>query len=178
MICNHLFPSENEYSFTRDLEDIGACVFTTRDKGCDCVAIEIKECYSKSCDVVLRRDDKKKMNANVYSNSLQNENIVHEKGATRDVTNGIIVSSKFLFKSNRQKQPGNIFFVKGIAEKVFERGDSGSLVFSRPNRIQQNYFDMVYSNYLILYNDDEDGYAEDQNEIKSKSPEGSRKKGW
>lgn len=149
MTCNHLFPSENEYSFTRDLEDIGACVFTTRDKGYDCVAIEIKECYSKSCDVVLRRDDKKKMNANVYSNSLQNENIVHEKGATRDVTNGIIVSSKFLFKSNRQKQPGNIFFVKGIAEKVFERGDSGSLLF--PDRIVYNKTTLIWYTPITLY---------------------------
>lgn len=156
LTCIHLFPSENEYSFTRDFEDIGACVFTTRNNGCA----------------------EEKMNANVYSNSLQNGNIVHEKGATRDVTNGIILSSKFLFKSNRQKQSGNIFLVRGTAEKVFEKGDSGSLIFSRPNHLQQNYVDMVYSNDLILYNDDEDDYAEDQNEMKSKSPEGSRQKGW
>lgn len=180
MICNHLFPRENEHAYTRDLEKNGDYVFTTRGKRCDFAAIEIKECYSKSCDVAFVKDDKKKINANVYSNSLQTGNNVHKKGATTDVTNGKIVSSEFYLKATDKRNRENIFLVKGTAEKFSERGDSGLLVFSRPNRIQQNYVDilgMVYTNDIILYDDEEDDDLEDQNEIKSKSPEGSWKEG-
>lgn len=65
LTCNHLFPRENEHAYTRDLEKNGDCLFTTRYKRCDFAAIEIKECYSKSCDVAFVKDDKKKINANV-----------------------------------------------------------------------------------------------------------------
>lgn len=40
---NHLFPNENEPAYTNDLREIGACMFTTRDKGCDSAAFEIKK---------------------------------------------------------------------------------------------------------------------------------------
>lgn len=166
LTCNHLFPRENEH--TRDLEKIGDCVFSTRDKRCDFAAIEIKECYSKSCDVAFVKDDTKKINANVYSNSLQTGNNVHKKGATTDVTDGKIVSSEFYLKATDKSKRKNIFLVKGTAEKFSERGDSGLLVFSRPNRIQQNYVDilgMVYTNDIILYDDEEDDDLEDQYEM-------------
>lgn len=181
LTCNHLFPIENERAFTHDFEEIGACVFTTRDKGCDFAAIEIKESYSDSCDVAFRRDDKKKTNANVYSDSLEGVNIVHKIGATTGVTNGIIVSPEFYLKVTDESTRENVFLVKGTAEKFSERGDSGSLVFSRPNRIQQNYVDvvgMVYANDLTLYDDnDENDDPIDQKKMKSKLPEGSREEG-
>lgn len=121
---NHLFPRENEHVYTWDLDEIGAYVFTIRDKGCEFAAIEIKECYSKTCDVPVTRDDKKKINANVYSNSLQTGNIVHKKGAKANVTNGITVSSEFYLKATDKRNRENIFIVNVIAEKFSERGDS------------------------------------------------------
>lgn len=39
---NHLFPRENEHKLTQDFDEIGACVFTVRDKGCKFAASEIK----------------------------------------------------------------------------------------------------------------------------------------
>lgn len=182
LTCNHLFPKENERAYTHDFEEIGACVFTTRDRGCDFAAIEIKESYSDSCDVAFRRDDKKKTNANVYSDSLENVNIVHKIGATTDVTNGIIVSPEFYFKVTDESTRENVFLVKGTAKKFSERGDSGSLVFCRPNRIKQNYVDvvgMVYANDLTLYDDDDADNDDpaDQKKMKSKLPEGSWEEG-
>lgn len=63
-------------------------------------------------------------------------------------------------KSNQE----NIFFLKDIVEKFFERGDSRLLVFFRLNCIQQTYVDVVgivYVNNFILYNDDKDDDVED-----------------
>lgn len=60
-------------------------------------------------------------------------------------------------KSNQE----NIFFLKGIVEKFFERSDSGLLVFFRLNCIQQIYVGIVYVNNFILYNDDKDDDVED-----------------
>lgn len=181
LTCNHLFPKENERAYTHDFEEIGACVFTTSDKGCDFAAIEIKESYSDSCDVAFRRDDKKKTNANVYSDSLENITIVHKIGAITGVTNGRIVSPEFYLKVTEDSTRENVFLVKGTTEQFSVRGDSGSLVFSRPNSVKQNYVDVVgvvYANDLILYdNDDEDDDAEEKNKIKSKCPEGSREEG-
>lgn len=137
MTCNHLFPRENEHAQNRDLEVIGDCVLTNRDKGCDFAAIEIKESYSDSCDVSFRRDDKKKINANVYSNRLKIENIIHKIGATTDVTKGRIVSSEFDLDDWE-----NIFLVKGTAGKFSDQGYSGSLVFGRPTRIEQTLYDI------------------------------------
>lgn len=175
LTCNHLFPIEDIPAYTPDLIEIGTCLFTTRDKGCDFAAIEIKECYSDSCDVAFRREDKKKINANVYSSILKSENIVHKIGATTDVTNGRIVSPEFYF-DNRE----NIFLVKGTAGKFSDQGDSGSLVFSRPNHIQQNYVDvfgMVYASDLTLQDDDDKDDADDQTKIKSILSDGSLEEG-
>lgn len=163
--CNHIFPSKNEHACTRHFENFVACVPNTNTKGCDFAAVEIKECYPNSCDVAFVKD-KKKLNANLYSNSLQTGDSVHKRRATTDVTNGRIVRLEFYLKATDKSNQENTFLLKGIAEKFSERGDSGSLVFSRPNRIQQTYVDVVgivYANNLILYNDDKDDDAEDQN---------------
>lgn len=178
LTCNHLFPRKNLPAYINNFGEIGACVFTTRDKGCDFAAIEVKESCLDICDVALRRDDKKKTNAKVYSNSLEFENIVHKIGATTDVTNGRILSPEFYLKVTEKCNRENIFLVKGTAGNFSEEGDSGSLVFSRPNRIQQNYVNvvgMVYANDLTLYDDDEDEDAEDQSKIsKCSQEEGTR----
>lgn len=136
MICNYLFFKENERVYIYDFEEIGVCVFIIRDRGCDFVVIEIKEFYLDLCDVVFRRDDKKKINVNVYFDSLENVNIVYKIGVIMDVINGIIVSFEFYFKVIDEFIWENVFFVKGIVKKFFERGDSGLLVFCRLNCIK------------------------------------------
>lgn len=110
---HHLFPRENEHF----------------------AAVEIKECYSNSCDVAFVKDNKKEINANFYSNSLQTGDSVHKRRATTDVTNGRNVRLEFYLKATDKSNQENTFLLKGIAEKFSERGDSGSLVFSRPNCI-------------------------------------------
>lgn len=170
LTCNHLFPRENDHACTRHLGKVVACVPTTNTKGCDFAAVEIKECYSNSCDVTFVKDNKKKLNANLNSNSLQTGDSVHKRRATTDVTNGRIVRLEFYLKATDKSNQENTFLLKGIAEKFSERSDSGSLVFSRPNRIQQTYVGIVYANNLILYNDDKDDDAEDQNKMKFKCP--------
>lgn len=170
LTCNHLFPIENGRAYTHDFEEIGVCVFTTRNKWCDFAAVEIKECYSNCCDVAFVKDNKKKLNVNLYSNSLQTGDSVHKRRATTDVTNGRIVRLEFYLKATDKSNQENTFLLKGIAEKFSERSDSGSLVFSRPNRIQQTYVGIEYANNLILYNDDKDDDAEDQNKMKFKCP--------
>lgn len=116
-----------------------------------------------------------------FSNSLETGNIVHKIGATTNVTNGIIVSPEFYLKVTDESTRENVFLVKGTAEKFSERGDSGSLVFSRPNRIQQTYVDvvgMVYANDLTLYDDDDDNDDPiDQKKMKSNLLEGSQEEG-
>lgn len=180
LTCNHLFPVKNIPAFTRDFGEIGSCIFTTRDKGCDFAAIEINESSLRYCDVAFRREDKKKINANVYSNNLETGNIVHKIGTTTDVTNGIIVSPEFYIKVTNESTRENVFLVKGTAGKFSDEGDSGSLVFCRPNRIQQTYVDvvgMVYASDLALRDDDDKDDSEDQTKKKSKLSEGSRKEG-
>lgn len=72
--------------------------------------------------------------------------------------------------------------MKGTAGKFSDQGDSGSLVFCRPNRIQQTYVDvvgMVYASDLTLRDDDDKDDAEDETEMKSKTKvsEGSWEEG-
>lgn len=104
LTCNHLFPRENEHF----------------------AAVEIKECYSISCDVAFVKDNKKKFNANFYSNSLQTGGSVHKKEQEQiDVTNGRIVRPEFYLKATDKSNQENTFLLKGIAEKFSERSDSG-----------------------------------------------------
>lgn len=158
MTCYHLILRENEHACTRHLGKVVAWMLPTKTEKCDFSAVEIKECYSKSCDVAFVKDHKKKIIANLYS-------IL--KRATTDLKNERIVRPEFYLQATDKSNQENTFFLKGIAEIIFERGDSESLVFSRSNRIQQTY---VYANNLKLYDDDKDDDAEDQNEMKSKCP--------
>lgn len=136
LTCNHLIPRENEHACTRHFGKVVACVPTTKTKGCDFAAVEIKECYPNSCDVAFVKDNKKKFNANFYSNSLQTGGSVYKKEQEQiDVTNGRIVRPEFYLKATDKSNQENTFLLKGIAEKFFERGNSELLVFSRPNRI-------------------------------------------
>lgn len=158
LTCNHIFPNLNDAAYT-DLhcEEIGACVFTTREKFCDFAAIEIKESFVDKCDVVFRRDDKKGVNAKLYSENLSNLGLVYKIGAATDVTSGHILSCEYydkLFEDNRE-----IFLVRGIGTNFSAEGDSGSLVFARPRNVKQNHVDvvgMVYGCTITLYDEDED----------------------
>lgn len=172
LTCNHLFLDKNEaYLAYADnsygFREIGTCVFTTRDKSCDFAAIEIIDSFSDNCDVIFRREDEKKTNARIYTESLHTR-IVHKIGATTKVTTGIIRSPEWYKKIQNDENREYVFLVEGIDEQFSEEGDSGALVFSRPKSVEQNYVDvlgMVYANDLIVYDDD------DQN---SEKPEHSR----
>lgn len=155
LTCNHVFNEENQSAYTDNHTDIdiGTCVYTTNY--CDFAAIEIKESVSNECDIALRRDDEKEIGAKVYNESLEQITIVHKIGATTDVTKGSIHSTEYY----DQLMPENAFLVKGIGEQFSEEGDSGSLVFSRPNTARQNYVNvvgMVFANSLTLYEDVDD----------------------
>lgn len=71
------------------------------------------------------------------------------------MTKGYIISSEFYDKLHHD----NIFLVKGICGPFSEKGDSGSLVFSRPKSAQQTYvnvFGMVFANNVVLNDDGDD----------------------
>lgn len=156
--CNHIFPSVDQPAFIDGLQgltEIGACVFTTRDNSCDFAAIEISDSFAEKCDVAIRRDDKKRVNARLYTESLENHGIVFKIGATTEVTKGFIISSEFYDKLHHD----NIFLVKGICGPFSEEGDSGSLVFSRPKSAQQTYVNvlgMVFANNVKVYEEEDD----------------------
>lgn len=87
LTCNHIFPNLNQVAYTDySCEEIGTCVFTTTDKSCDFAAIEIKESFLDKCDIVFRRDDKKRVNAKLYTENLSNLGLVYKIGAATDVT--------------------------------------------------------------------------------------------
>lgn len=121
LTCNHLFPRENEQACARHLEKVVACVPTTKTKGCDVAAVEIKECYSNSCDVAFVKDNKKKINANFYSNSLQTGDDVHKKKSNNGCDKWTNCPSRVLFKGNGQKQPGKQLPPERNSRKVFRK---------------------------------------------------------
>lgn len=158
LTCNHIFPLVDQPAYIdgfQGLNKIGACIFTTKENSCDFAAIEIADSFADECDVAIRRDDKKRVNARLYSESLENHGIVFKIGATTDVTKGFIISSEFYDKLHHD----NIFLVKGIRGPFSEEGDSGSLVFSRPRSAQQTYvnvFGMVFANNVKVYEEEDD----------------------
>lgn len=146
LTCHHIFPSRDQFAYADGSNDgvrkqIGSCVFTTSDMSCDFAAIEINDRCFDNCNVTFRRDDGKDINAHLYSDNLENVGIVHKIGATTGVTQGYILSPEFYnrVEGNRER----IFLVKGTDGTFSEDGDSGSLVFSRPRSVQQNYVDIV-----------------------------------
>lgn len=156
LTCNHMFPLKTQLAYTDRFEEIGACVFTTRNKGCDFAAIEINDSFSHKCDLAIRRDDGKKVNAKVYTESLENHGLVFKIGATTNLTKGIIISSEYYDKVIKDLHLGTNFLIKGLQGSFSEDGDSGSLVFSRPKCVHQTYVDvlgMVYATNLTVYDD-------------------------
>lgn len=148
LTCNHIFSSRNQMAYTHDSDDgarrqIGSCVFTKSDMSCDFAAIEMNDTVSNECDVTFRRDDGKGINAHLYDENLEDVGIVHKIGATTGVTQGYILSSEFYNKYTVEGNRECIFLVKGTDGNFSENGDSGSLVFSRPRSLQQNYVDIV-----------------------------------
>lgn len=164
--CNHIFPLNNQPVYAKVSQkytEVGTCVFTTREKCCDFAAVKVSDSVSEQCDVTFRNDDKKKKNAQVYTESLENLGVVHKIGAETDVTDGVIYSSEFyntlLDEDNREC----LFLVKGIGGKFSEEGDSGSLIFARSMDAQQSYVEvlgMVYGNDIKIYENDDCQNAE------------------
>lgn len=163
LTCNHIFPSRNQIAYADGSDDgrrkqIGSCVFSRSDMSCDFAAIEMNDTILNECDVIFRRDDGKNINAHIYDETLEKIGFVYKIGATTDVTQGYILSSEFYNKHTAEGNRECIFLVKGTDGNFSEEGDSGSLVFSRPRSIQQNYVDivgMVYAKNRKAKDDDE-----------------------
>lgn len=160
--CNHIFPEEKQLAYTNDsngFREMGTCVFTTREKSCDFAAIELRDSFLDGCDVTVRREDKKKVNAKIYTGSLHNVGLVHKIGAATDVTSGRIMSLEYYDKEMDSHCRDNIFLVKGLNGPFSEEGDSGSLVFCRPNSVIQNHVNvlgMVFAQNIKLNCDGDD----------------------
>lgn len=134
-------------------------MFTTREKACDFAAIELNHSFLDVCDVTVRRDDNKKVNAKLYTKNLRNVGLVHKIGAATNVTSGRIISLEYYDKEMDSHCLDNIFLVKGLNGPFSEEGDSGSLVFSRPNSVLQNNVNvlgMVYAQSITINYDDDD----------------------
>lgn len=171
LTCSHIFPNRNQLAYAAgsdgEQRQIGCCVFTRSDASCDFAAVEINETFSNECDATFRRDDGKKINAHVYNGVLENVGFVHKKGAKTGVTQGYIISSEFYNKATDEGNRECIFLVKGTDKIFSDEGDSGSLVFSRPRTVLQNYVDivgMVYANNQKVHDDVE---IRNRTEIKS-----------
>lgn len=162
LTCNHIFPEEKQLAYAKDskgFREMGTCVFTTREKACDFAAIELNDSFLDVCDVTVRRDDNKKVNAKLYTENLRNVGLVHKIGAATNVTSGRIISLEYYDKEMDSHCLDNLFLVKGLNGPFSEEGDSGSLVFNRPNSVLQNYVNvlgMVYAQSITINYDDDD----------------------
>lgn len=146
LTCGHCFESTNQSAyvdFSHKYQEVGKCVFTTKEKACDAAAIEIKDSFINKCDVAFRREDKKKTNAKVYTQSLENVHFVHKIGAETSVTNGTIVSSEYYDKEVNAENKDYVFLVEGTNGNFSSEGDSGSLVFARPKTGTQTYVNVL-----------------------------------
>lgn len=162
LTCNHIFPERKQLAYAKDsngFREMGTCVFTTREKACDFAAIELKDSFFDECDVTVRRDDNKKVNAKLYTKNLRNVGLVHKIGAATNVTSGRIISLEYYDREMNSHCRENIFLVKGLNGPFSKEGDSGSLVFSRPNSVIQNSVNvlgMVYAKNITIDYDDDD----------------------
>lgn len=175
LTCNHLFPKVGERAYNENLEDIGDCLFTTKENSCDFAAIEIKKSFSEKCDETFQNEDRKIINARVFSESVSNVGIVHKIGAATKVTKGRVLSSEYYDKLFDDNNREHVFLVKGIPGNFSKEGDSGSLVFTRSKDARQTCVDilgMVYGNKVTVYDDDDDEQKnknEDDNESSNTS---------
>nr|XP_022303508.1 uncharacterized protein LOC111111056 isoform X2 [Crassostrea virginica]XP_022303509.1 uncharacterized protein LOC111111056 isoform X2 [Crassostrea virginica] len=142
LTCNHIFPITDIPAYaeiSQKFEEIGKCVYTTRENHCDFAAIEISETASKECNITFRREDKKETNALVYDDNLENLAILHKIGAESDVTTGFILSDEFYINPLIDEDNRDfVFLVRGVNGLFSKSGDSGSLVFSRPREVSHN----------------------------------------
>lgn len=146
LTCNHIFPEEKQLAYTDALYGftvVGRCAFTTKENACDFAAIEMMDSFIDGCDLPVRRDDKKKVNAQIYTGNLHNVGLVHKIGAATNVTSGRIISMDYYDKDMDNHCRDNIFLVKGLNGPFSEEGDSGSLVFCRPNSVIQNHVNVL-----------------------------------
>lgn len=184
LTCSHLFPQfpyVDEHAYTENWEDIGACIYTTREQACDFAAIEIEESFSDKCDVALEGDDGKKTNAQIYAESLKEIGLVHKKGAKTKVTKGTILSPEWYEKVMDDDNRECLFLVEGINGNFSEEGDSGSLVFFRSKNASQNFVDvvgMIYANKFTVYDSDHnnDDTPNDSGKPKMQSTQADNKK--
>lgn len=162
LTCNHIFPIRNQIAYADDsygFQKVGTCVFTTRENSCDFAAIEIMDSFVDKCDLAFRKTMRKRTNARVYDEHLENIGVVNKIGAKTNLTKGYILSSEYYDKLKDENNREYIFLVKGIGNYFSQNGDSGSLVFSRSRK---NYVDVVgiaYGSNREVYDDD----SEDEN---------------
>lgn len=85
-----------------------------KENACDFEAIEMMDFILDWCDIPVRRDDKKRVNAQIYTRSLNTVDLVHKIGAATDVTSGRIISMEYYDKEMENHCRDNIFLVKGF----------------------------------------------------------------
>lgn len=173
LTCNHIFPIENLPAYSANCSQpnqIGTCVFTTRDMSSDFAAIEMDEVID--CDVCLRSEDEKRTNARLYDGNMQEIGVVHKIGARSGPTTGFILSSEFYDKITDIESRDFIFLVGVEDGDVFsKKGDSGSLVFSRQFELGKKYIGVVGMVFGIYNNEDDRLEEEEGNAIGGTSNE-------
>lgn len=103
------------------------------EKVCDFVVIEIEEFFLDKCDLVFRRDDGKKVNVNLYIESLDKYGVVFKIGVIINMIKGCIISLEYYDRVFNDFNLGINFLVKGFDGLFVEDGDSGLFVFFRLN---------------------------------------------
>lgn len=162
LTCNHIFPIRNQIAYADDsygFQEVGTCVFTTRKTSCDFAAIEIMDSFIDKCDLAFRKTMRKRTNARVYDEHLENIGVVNKIGAKTNLTKGYILSSEYYDKLKDENNREYIFLVKGIGNYFSQNGDSGSLVFSRSRKNYVDVVGMVCGSNPEVYDDD----SEDEN---------------
>ena len=156
LTCNHVFPYKELTAYADDSlqNEIGKCVFTTREKFSDFAAVEMNE--PADCDVTFRNEEGKKTNARVYDGSIENIGFMHKIGTQSGATTGSIISSEYYDKLYDEDNREFLFLIgKSYGQPFSEEGDSGALVFSRPLQVEQNYVNVVGMVYGIYQQEDE-----------------------
>lgn len=162
LTCNHIFPIRNQKAYADDsygFQEVGTCVFTTRENRCDFAAIEVMESFVDKCDLAFRKTMRKRTNARVYDEHLENIGVVYKIGAITNLTKGYILSSEYYDKLKDENNRDYIFLVQGIGNCFSKDGDSGSLVFSRSRKNYVDVFGMVYGSNPEVHDED----SEDEN---------------
>lgn len=162
LTCNHIFPIRNQKAYADDsygFQEVGTCVFTTRENSCDFAAIEVIESFVDKCDLAFRKTMRKRTNARVYDEHLENIGVVYKIGAITNLTKGYILSSEYYNKLKDENNRDYIFLVQGIWNCFSKDGDSGSLVFSRSRKNYVDIVGMVYGSNPEVHDED----SEDEN---------------